>query len=261
MILACSKVKNDEYIAKVGDQYLNKEQLLRMIPESKKISSMDKNYLNSIISKWVKNEVLYQNAKKYHFDRDQNLKYKAEKYFRDLVIDKYMEYNFQNNIDFSEKQLKIFYNQNKELYKRDSKAAKVKHFFTEKYDIAKKVKNIISSGNSNYEDKLDTSYTFTVQYIQSGECIEEINELIFKNRPLKYYGPVVSDFGYHVIEVLERYDAGSYKSFSQVREDIYKRLVHIKIMKNYVTFVDSLKNQADWKIDHKRLNKIAGELW
>ena len=108
---------------------------------------------------------------------------------------------------------------------------------------------------------LDTTYNFEVQYIESGECIDEIDELLFQNRPAKYYGPIVSDFGYHVIKVLERFDKGSYKNYSEVRDDIYKRLVHRKMMENYVMFVDSLKNVTEWKINQDNLNKIAGELW
>lgn len=261
LLLGCGERRKDDYIAKVGDSYLTKEKFLQMIPESKKMGTIDRNYLNSLISGWVRDEILYKNAQKYHFDRDNNLQYKADQYFQDLVVNEFLKYHFQSNVHFTEQQLRDYYNDNKSIYLRKSKAAKVKHFFTKKYDLARRVKKIMSSRNQKLKNELDTTYNFNVQYIEAGKCIQEINELIFQNRPLTYYGPIVSDFGYHVIEVLERYEEGSYKKFTEVRDDIYKRLVHKTMLENYVTFVDSLKNNTEWNFNQESLNKIAGELW
>ena len=260
-LFCCGNKSNEECIARVGNNCLTKEELMHMIPESKKMGVIDRKYLNSLVSSWIKNEILFQKAKDYHFDKDKSLKYKADKYFRDLVVDEYLKYYFQSEINFSEDKIKEYYEKNKDLYIRDSKAAKVKHFFTKKYDVAKRVKNIISSNNYQLKDELDSIYTFKVQYIEFKNCIQEIGQLLFQNRPLKYYGPIVTDFGYHVIEVLERYDKDSYKKLSEVRDDIYKRLVHRKILENYVSFVDSLKNTTEWQLNKENLNEISGELW
>lgn len=257
----CGKKSKEDYIARVGDKYLTKSKLIKMIPEGKKITGVDDSYLNSLISNWVRDEILFQKAKKSHFDKDENIKYKTEQYFRKLVINKYLSFYFQNEVGFSEKILKEYYNNNKNNYLRNDKSAKVKHYFTKKYDLAKEIKNLITSGNNELKGKVDSSYTMDIQFIESGNCIQEIDELIFENRPLTYYGPIVSDFGYHVIEVLERYDKGSYKSFSEVRDDIYKKLIHSEILENYVTFVDSLKNDVDWHVNDKKLKQLSGELW
>mgnify|MGYP006302974703 CR=1 FL=1 len=130
----CGKSGKSDYIAKVGDEYLDKEKLLHLIPESKDHTEIDEDFVRSLISDWVKNEILYQNAQKYHFDQDKKLQYKADQYFRDLVVNKYLKYHFQNNVNFSEHQLKNFYNENKEIYKRKSEDEKMKHFFKKNYN-------------------------------------------------------------------------------------------------------------------------------
>jgi len=255
----CEDKKGDS-IAYVEDSHLTRKKLQKIVPESKKIGSIDENYLNSIVSDWVQNEILFKEAKKNHFDEDKTIKYKVDKYFKNLVTQEYVNYYIHSKTKISEDKLRKYYRNNKNLFKRNNETVLAKHFFNENYEIAKNTKLVLSSRNEKKINNLLKNHEYDVQYVESGNCIKKFQELIFNGQNKQVYGPIVTDFGYHVIKVDKRYNKGSIKKFSEVRDEIGKKLAQKSSHKQYLHLLDSLKNKYYWKINKNKLNRILGEL-
>jgi len=94
-------VKPVNYIARVNNTYLTKSNLLQMLPDIDNSKFVDEDFVKSVISSWVKNEIIFQHAEKYHFDRDESIAYKVQSYKKEIIIDSYIHYLLQSNISVS----------------------------------------------------------------------------------------------------------------------------------------------------------------
>ena len=101
-----SDVKPVNYIARVNDAYLTKSDLLKMLPDIDNSKFVDEDFVKSVISSWVKNEIIFQRAEKYHFDRDESIAYKVQNYKKELIIGSYIHYLLQSNISVSENEIR-----------------------------------------------------------------------------------------------------------------------------------------------------------
>jgi len=258
-ILSCnSKTDNKDYIARVGNTYLNKEDFSYMIPESNGTKLLNRDNLNSIISSWVKKEILFQKAKEYHFDKDESLRIKTDEFFRDLTIDSYIKYFLQTNVSISEQEIRDYYLNNKTCFVRDFDEAKVSHILVQDFNEAKKIKATILSRNHDDLDKLYSKYKFETKIIRKGESLKELDKTIFETAPRKILGPIASDFGFHIIYVLARYRKGSIRPISEVRDEITQRLTQKKIQESYNHLVDSLVSSSDYEINDNNLLNFIG---
>ena len=114
--LGCGKEsRQNNFVARVNDSYLTKEDLARMMDTS----SVSNFYKNEVIRNWINREVLYQQAVKQGIikeDRFKQIMDDAKKELAgSLLLQKYYE-DEKNNIEPSA--LQDFYNNHKDDFKR-----------------------------------------------------------------------------------------------------------------------------------------------
>jgi len=246
--------KPPDYIARVNDVYLTTYYLQNTYPEMDSDSFTSDDYIKSIISNWVKNEILYQQAEKYHFDKEESIQYKIESYKKQLIIDSYVHYLLQTNINVSENEIRNFYFQNRNSFLRDVDEAKVSHLIVEDFDESNRIKNILRSRNRKDIDQLFNNYNFETKVVRRGESIKELDKTIFEAPPRTVLGPIPSDYGYHIIEVISRSKAGSIRSIDDVRNDILQKLTQAKIQDYYNAYIDSLFSITDYEIKTENIH-------
>ena len=256
LLASCSKKEsNKNYIARVNNTFLSKKDLIEMI-NSEKGTVFDQNISKSLITKWVKEEILYEKAKKEHFDKDKSINKKLNNYFRSLVIDEYLKFHFQSNVTISNKEIEEFYNKNKESYKLENKALKISHVFVEDYNDAKTIKSILESYNIEDKKELYKKYTFETRIIQKGEIVKDLNSELFEKNTTSIVGPISSIYGFHIIEILKKYDINDYIPLSIVRDDIYKTIVQEKNKSEYIIYIDKIMSEADYEIKKEKLKGL-----
>ncbi len=239
-----------DYIARVNNAYLTKNNLLRMLPDIDNSKFVDEDFVKSIVSSWVKNEIIFQQAKKYHFDRDESIAYKVQNYEKELIVGSYIHYLLQSNISVSENEIRDYYFKNRKSFKRNVDEAKVSHVFVSDFDESNRIKNILRSRNRKEMDRLFLKYSFEKKIVRKGEAVKEIDKTIFESLPRNILGPIPSDYGYHIIEVLSRSRAGTIRPIDDVRDEILQRITQIKIQENYNVLVDSLVRSSDFEIKY-----------
>jgi parvulin-like peptidyl-prolyl isomerase len=255
-----SKSKDDDYIARVGNKTLTAEELSLIIPETSDYQPITKKQIDSYISNWVKKEVLFQKAKEYHFDKDKTIQLKIENFKKEMVIDLFFKYYMQINVTINEEEIGNYYLENERCFIRDTKEAMVNHVLVQDFEGAKEIRDVLQSQNREKIGNLYDSYKFEAKIIKEGDAIEEIDKTIFENQSRRVLGPIATDYGYHIIEVIAIYDEGSTKPIEQVRDEIIQRLTQAKIQQNYNNFVDSLMSLADVEIDENNLLKFLGDI-
>lgn len=242
------------YIARVNNTYLDADYLQKIYPDIFNEPAAGDDYLKSITSNWVKNEILYQQAKKYHFNKDESIQYKVENYKKQLIIDSYIHFLLQTSIQVNEDEIRSYYLKNKNSFQRDVDEAKVSHIIVDDFDEANHIKNILRSKNRKNIDQLFNKYSFETKVVRKGESIKEIDKTIFESTPRNILGPIPSDYGYHIIEVISRSRAGSIRPIDDVRSDILEKLTQIKIQDFYNSYIDSLYSITDYEIKFENIH-------
>jgi len=243
-----------DYIARVNDVYLTSNYLHNIYPEIETDFIAGDDYVKSITSNWVKNEILFKQAKKHHFDKDESIQYKTENYRKQLIIDSYIHFLLQTNIYVSESEIRTHYLQNRSSFLRNVDEAKVSHLIVEDFDESNRIKNILRSRNRRDIDQLFNNYTFETKVVRRGESIKEIDKTIFESMPRNVLGPIPSDYGYHIIEVISRSKAGTIRSIDDVRNEILQKLTQSKIQDFYNVYIDSLFSITDYEIKNENIN-------
>jgi len=243
-----------DYIARVNDVYLTTNYIRNIYPDMDSDNFASDDYLKSITSSWVKNEILYQQAERYHFDKEESIQYKIENYKKQLIIDSYVHFLLQTNIDVSENEIRNFYFQNRSSFLRDVDEAKVSHLILENFDESNRIKNVLRSRNRREIDQLFNNYNFETKVVRRGESIKELDKTIFESPPRTVLGPIPSDYGYHIIDVLSRSKAGSIRSIDDVRNEILQKLTQSKIQDYYNAYIDSLFSITDYEIKTENMH-------
>jgi len=249
----------DNVIARVGKSVLTQNDLQKMIPENRENPPVSDNVVNSLVSSWVRKEMLYQKAKEYHFDRDEYLRVKVDNYLRDLTIDSYVRYILQNYLKIAETEIDNYYAVNKSSFVRDKDEAKISHAVVKNFDEALKIKSALLAKNSDELDKLFKKYPFETKVIRRGESLAELDKTIFTSSPKQVYGPIASDYGFHIVEILAIYRAGAIRPEEEVRDEIIQRLTEQKIQEEYSQQVDSLLSTISYEINQKNISKFLGK--
>ncbi len=243
-----------DYLARVNDTYLTKDELLKILPDPDNPKFTDKDYIKSIISSWIESEIVYQRAKKYHFDRDEAVLNKVKNYEKKMIIDSYLHYLVQSNVTVSENEIRDYYFKNRISFTREFDEATVSHVVVNDFEEANHIKSILESKKRSELDKLFQKYNFETKTISHGSAIKEIDKTIFETTPRRILGPIPTDYGYHIIEVLSRYRAGSVRSIDEVRDEILQQITQSKIQESYTAIIDSLLSSTDIEIREENLS-------
>ena len=82
---------------------------------------------------------------------------------------------------------------------------------------------------------------------------KKVNNKIFGPKKLKYIGPISLGNKYSVIEVVKRYEKGTYFGLDRVYDKIYSLIYKRKAAIRIQTIIDSLKQEIALEI---KTNKI-----
>lgn len=253
------KVEKADYVARVNDTYLTADELIKIASYHNISGGISEERLKSVVSNWIEKEIIYQKAKDYHFDQDEVISRKLNNFKKDLINDAYIRYLLQTNVVISEEEIRDYYLANRKSFVRDFDEAKVSHVFVKDFEEANRIKSILRSRNRKEIERLFNTYNFETKTVRRGVSLEEIDKTIFETLPRHILGPIPTDYGYHVIEVISRSKKGTVCPIDDVRDEISQRLTQYKIQANYNAIVDSLIRVANYELKEENLLKIVSQ--
>lgn len=148
--------------------------------------------------------------------------------------------------EVTDDEVKKYYEDNKAQFKKPETAS-AKHILMDSEDEINNVKNDIENGNISFEDAAKKHSTCPsgqeggdLGEFGRGQMVKEFEDATFSAEIGKIVGPVKTQFGYHLIKVEKRSDAGA-ASLDEVKESIRQMLMQQKQQEVYNAKVEELK--------------------
>ncbi|MFQ5753606.1 MAG: peptidylprolyl isomerase [bacterium] len=238
-------------IANVGNKSLTLYEILEdaTSPIRSNLTALD---IREYVLRWIEDEVLYQEALNRKLDESIDLKKEFEKLKKELLINKLIEQTLDNQFPVSEEEITNYYENNKESYVLSQDVVHAYHILVKTRKEANTVRNRLKKGEAFEEIATSTSNdslkndNWDLGYFSTEEIIPAISKVVF-NLPVGAYSlPIKSEFGYHIVKVIDKQKKGNIKPLNLVKEEIRLKLEEQKKQKNYQRFL--LQTKSNYKI-------------
>jgi len=189
----------------------------------------------------------------------------ADIFRHQLTIQKYIETQVTNSIKVTDEATKTFYDQNKDKMQQPEKlhlrhilvkvdkaapAADKQKAETKANELLarlKKGEDFAKLATENSDDPGSKPQGGDLSWISRGDTVEPFEKAAFALKAKNEISPVVlSPFGYHIIQLLERQDASTVP-YDQVKERIAEMLKQRQTQEGIQTRVQALKAKAEIK--------------
>ena len=251
IIMSCqnNSVPAIEIVAKVGDQYLTRDELLNWMPQD--IPEEQKDILSrQYIDRWVQKTMLALTAKDDGMSLTPYERWSLESLQKEMLAQKYLNSKLPKDIIITDQEISTYYDEKKEQFIRNEDEVHLVQLFLENLDraIAEEIreqKTLLEVIKKNY---LDTQINRIVEkngdlgYVPVENLRKEIARTVKNGRTGRIYGPINIEKGYYYFQMMDKQKAGSFRSLDLVQEEIRLRLVSIKREKLADELTEKLKN-------------------
>ncbi len=204
--------------------------------------------IKRVVDELVNQEVIYLNALESGLDQEEafisELENLKEGLLKQYALDRMLE-----NVEISEGEILDFYNNNKvNFIKQES--VKASHILVENLDQANEVLKEINEGLSFEEAARKYSTCPSKEdggnlgEFTKGQMVPEFEDAAFTLDLEIVSEPVKSQFGYHIIKVLEKNPIGMY-SFDEVKNSIGQQVLGEKQQEVYLDKTNELKDKYE----------------
>ena len=152
------------------------------------------------------------------------------------------------NVKVTEEEAKEDYEANPNKFKQEE-TVQAKHILVEDEDKCTDILNSIVSGEISFEEAAKQHSTCPsgqqggdLGEFGHGQMVKEFDEAAFAAEPGKVVGPVKTQFGYHLIKVEDKKEAGE-SNLEEVKDQIRAELSQKKQEEAYRAKVDELKKK------------------
>ena len=241
-------------MARVGEAELTADELAaRLTPGlSPEIAATER---ARTIDHWVRQELLYQEALSRELDQQARLALQLAQSRRDLLVAALLDAEFASEeLDFGEGDIRRYYDGHQDQFRRDRPEIKARHILLASHRDANARRQTLKRGTDFAAVAREHSLDVDTRY-HGGELgyFSEVDEPALwaaarDLEPNAISKPIRTVYGYHLIEILERGDAGTIRPIEEVRAEIVEAVVHERHQTRLDQLVTRLKDNADWAI-------------
>jgi peptidyl-prolyl cis-trans isomerase C len=206
------------------------------------------------VDQWIHRELLYQEARRQHLYQSEELQEELVRLEKELLINKLLERNYKEKISISEEEIRSYYEQNISDFTITEDESRIQHMLLENRSDANLALQEINAGNTfesvarnrSIDDFADKGGE--MGYIRKGDVLPEIERYAFRLSAGQVSPVIRSSFGYHIIKVLDRRQAGDTRPLPEVRAEIMNRLRVVKEGQVYYDLLYQLQNQNKYYV-------------
>lgn len=204
--------------------------------------------MKKVVDELINQEVLYLDAIEKNLGEEEEFKVELER-LKEGLIKQYAVNKLLSGITVEDEEVKKFYQENKEQFK-NPESARASHILVDSEEGAKEALKEIENGMS-FEDAAK-KYSSCPSKDQGGDLgeftrgkmIPEFEEAAFAMEVDTISQPVKTQFGYHVIKLVEKKQE-SQSSFEEVKEQISQQLIAMNQQQAYLNKTNELRENYD----------------
>ena len=244
ILFSCSKTtkKNIAVVARVDKNVLkqNDNRIKKWVSNETTTKQIDN---------WIEETVLYNAAIEKGFDKDSLILKKRDLFLRNLIISSFLEKEIYPKIKVEKEDIRKYYHKNKMEFQRNTDEIYVNHYISKEIGVAKKIVGfLLSNKNENF---LDISpFLHISEYIKKDQVHPLFNNRLFKKNA-KIIGPIERNKEYHVFDIIENYEKGSFVGLDLVYDEVYHRLYKKEEIIKKNLFINKLKKEVNIYINPK----------
>ncbi|MEJ2535443.1 MAG: peptidyl-prolyl cis-trans isomerase [Calditrichia bacterium] len=224
-----------EIIAKVGDQYLTRDQLLKWmppnLPEEQKVI-----VARQYIDRWVQKTSMAITAEKEGVELSPYEDWSIENLKKEMLVQRYIDAKLPRDIIITDEEISNYYDKNKDEFIRDQNEVHLVQLYLENLDkaIAEEIRELKSLQEVIQKNFLENQVNRMVEkngdlgYVPEENLRPEIQRIVRTGSTGKIYGPIKIESGYYYFQMMDKQKAGSYRSLDLMKDDIRTRLISIK---------------------------------
>ncbi len=229
------KIPRIEIIARVGDQVLTRDQLLKWMPPDLPEDQFDF-VARQYVDRWVQTTALYLAALESGVSLSPYEEWSIEHLKEDMLARKFLQTKLPHQIVITDKEIEDYYLQHRDEFKRDEDEVHLVHLFLENRDpaIAREIqesKSLLDVIEHNYLDRKLTRLNEPngdLGYVPMSRIRKEILRRVKIGKTGRIYGPISLDGGVYYFQMLDKQPAGSYRSLELVKDQVKMQLLNIR---------------------------------
>jgi parvulin-like peptidyl-prolyl isomerase len=183
------------------------------------------------VRKWIKSEILYQEAKRQKLDRNEKVRSLIRKKVKEIVVDEFVQQKLKDKIGVTEEEARKHFQENRHMYVWGDDYVRISHIFTQGMTGATLADLLIKEGN-RFEDVVTRASEDASTKRNGGDLgfvrIRDLSPEIAKEASGLMIGetspPVATPYGHEIIRVTERRQKGSPMQFEWAKEEIINTL-------------------------------------
>ncbi len=257
----------NEYLAKIGDIVITNADVDRVIasfPEDQRQYLDNADGRERILNQKIANCVMALAAK----EAGKTLSAEAETMKADF--EEQMLAQSEINAAFaeiavSEEEAKTYYEEVKESFVTEEQI-NARHILVDSVDKANEVRRMVLADEISFEDAAKQYSTCPsaeeggeLGYFGHGMMVPEFDEAAFAAELNEVTEPVQTQFGYHLIKVIDKKEAG-HQSYEEVAAQIHQQLLQSKQNEALVTTIESLKEKyGEITVEEAALDRLIAQ--
>lgn len=251
--LACGEQQAGTRVAQVGDAQLTQEALLARIP-STFMGSISVEEKRQLVEKWVEEELLYQEALKKKLHEEPEIAALVAQATRRLLVAELLERTYAKDTDVLEGEILDYFEANRPSFEREQPEIRVRHILVKDKEALNAVWKRLNDGDLFEQVAREASVDVSAESGGDlGYFTEDMVSASFWEQcqaaKLGRRTRITTTTGLHVIEVLDRREAGSGRDLVDVRGEIQKRILSERRQMLREKLLEELKGGSDWSVD------------
>jgi peptidyl-prolyl cis-trans isomerase C len=256
--VACDRHEpSKSHLARVGDTYLTRENIVANGDSAVLFSDAQ---LRDYITRWVNNELLYQEARRLGFENSQSVQRQTLEARKRLTIEALMEKEvFRESVEFSDDSIHSYFSNHPEDFFLRDDVIKLQFVAFQTREAANAFRSKVQSGTSwrsaLEEMAIDPAFSSTVAAVVEERYYTQHTlyppELwrVANNLALRELSfPVKVQDAFFIIQPVSIYRQGTTPELDLVRDEIRQRLLIEERRRRYGEFLNRLRGRYDVEV-------------
>lgn len=249
---ACADTQEGTAVAHVGQARLTKEEVLGRIP-TPFLGGISIEEKRQLIEKWVEEELFYQESLDQKLHEESEIVALIGQATRSLLVAKLLERTYAKDSEVLEGEILNYFEEHRQSFERDQSEIRVRHILVTEKDLWTEVWNRLRNGELFEQVAREVSIDVSAEsggdlgYFNEdmvGASFWEACQAAKLGRPTR----VTTSNGFHIVEVLDRREAGSERDLVDVRGEIQQRILSERRRMLREKLLEEIKARTEWSV-------------